>query len=151
MCTNIKLSKDFMLYEFLDSETATQNNIVEQWSPPIGVVENLRALCDNLLQPLRDALGESISISSGWRCIRLNIKLGGAGDSWHLSGRAADTNCASGPQAIIDKVKGLNLPFDQMIDEMDHKGHRWVHLSFDLYKNRHQMLRMREGRYEVME
>ena len=105
MQPDIKLSKNFSLYEFLESQTAREHHIDEQWNPPPGVIENLRQLCEHLLQPLRDALDEPIHISSGWRCTRLNILVGGVGNSWHLTGRAADCDNGNDNQKIIDKVK----------------------------------------------
>ena len=144
---DLELSKNFTLKEFLESKTARLHSIYEQWDPPPGVVDNLRQLCEHLLQPLRDGLGESIIISSGWRCPRLNTLVGGVGNSWHLSGRAADCDNGNDNQKIINKVKELGLPFDQMIDE-DHLN--WVHLSYDNFKNRYQILKMVNGKYEIM-
>lgn len=148
MQPNTQLSKNFWLHEFLESQTAREHHIDEQWDPPPGVIKNLRELCEHLLQPLRDALGAPIMISSGWRCNRLNILVGGVSNSWHLTGRAADCDNGEDNQKIIDKVKELGLPFDQMIDEQ-HLD--WVHLSYDAFKNRRQMLRMVDGKYEFME
>ena len=128
---------------------ARHHNITEQWDPPQPVIDNLLALCQNLLQPLRDALGP-IHISSGYRCPRLNLLIGGALTSWHMDGEAADCEFSGegGNQAIIDKVKELNLPFDQMIDEAQL---RWIHLSFGLHRPcRRQMLRWIDGKYEVL-
>lgn len=158
------LTKDFTLEEMLESSTAREHNIAEQWEPPQEVIQNLTNLCINLLQPLRDALGP-IYISSGWRCARLNTLIGGVPNSWHLLGEAADCEHwgtgqksqghdadaitqAWGNQAIIDTVKRLNLPFDQMIDEQYKK---WIHLSYSTTQCRKQMLVMVDGKYTVME
>lgn len=142
------LTRNFTLEEMLESATARENNIHEQWLPPAEVVSNLLELCFNLLQPLRDALGP-IFISSGWRCDRVNQLVGGVGNSWHKLGEAADAEYhgPGGNQAIIDKVKELDLPFDQMIDE----AHlTWIHLSYSKAQCRRQMLRMVDGKYEIM-
>lgn len=145
------LTKDFTLEEMLESSTARDHNITEQWEPPQEVIQNLTNLCINLLQPLRDALGP-IYISSGWRCARLNILIGGVPNSWHLLGEAADCehwfNGLMDNQMIIDKVKELNLPFDQMIDEQYKK---WIHLSYSATQLRKQMLVMVDGKYSVMQ
>lgn len=144
----MNLSKDFTLAEMIASVKALACDIMEQWNPPQEVIDNLGALCSNLLQPLRDALGP-IHISSGWRCPRLNKLVGGVPDSWHLTGCAADTEFygEGGNQAIIDTVKELNLPFDQMIDEFNLK---WVHLSYSKKQCRKQMFRLVNGIYGVM-
>ena len=144
---DLELSKNFTLKEFLESKTARLHSIYEQWDPLPGVVENLRALCEHLLQPIRDAIGGPIIISSGWRCPRLNELVGGVGNSWHLSGRAADCEFDNDNQRIINVVRELKIDFDQMIDE-EHL--RWVHLSYDHYNNRRQILRMVDGKYQIM-
>ena len=147
----MKLTLNFTLEEMLESNTARENNFFEQWTPPADIIENLRALCVHLLQPLRDALGNPIVISVAYRCPRTNVKVGGVSDSWHLTGEAADCEYygPGGNQAMIDKVKELYLPFDQMIDEDKH-GVRWIHLSYGKRQCRRQMLRMIDGKYEVM-
>jgi hypothetical protein len=144
----MNLSKNFTLEEMLESETARKLGITEQWTPPQDVILNLFNLCKFLLQPLRDALG-SIRINSGWRCLRLNLAIGGVPSSWHLTGRAVDCEFdgVGGNQMIIEVVKELYLPFDQMIDEQ-HLG--WIHLSYSVTGNRRQMLRMVDGKYEIM-
>ncbi len=148
----MNLTKNFTLAEMLESRTARENNIFEQWTPPTDVVDNLRDLCDHLLQPIRDALGGPIIVSVAYRCPRVNVLVGGVSDSWHLTGRAADCvyDGPGGNQAIIDAVKEHNLPFDQMIDE-NKNGVRWIHLSYSKNQCRKQMLRMVNGKYTVME
>ncbi len=147
----MQLTKNFTLEEMLESSEAREHNIIEQWSPPPEIIDKLRDLCVNLLQPLRDRLGP-IFVSSGWRCPRLNTLVGGVSNSWHKLGEAADVEYY-GPggmmdnQAIIDKVKELGLPFDQMIDEAHLK---WIHLSYSRTQCRRQMLRMVDGKYEFM-
>jgi zinc D-Ala-D-Ala carboxypeptidase len=137
----MNLSKNFTLEEMIASDKAWVRDITEQWNPPREVINNLETLCINLLQPLRDALG-AIHVSSGWRCQRLNQSVGGVPDSQHLTGEAVDAEFygPGGNQAIIDKVKELNLPFDQMIDE---KNLAWVHLSYSKRAgNRRQVLKI---------
>lgn len=145
----MKLTANFILEEMLESPTAREHKITEQWTPPSEAITNLRSLCTHLLQPLRDALGP-ITINSGWRCEKVNKLIGGVPDSWHRTGKAADCEFSGlgGNQAIIDKVKELGLPFDQMIDEQ-HLG--WIHLSYSETQCRKQMLRMVNGKYTVME
>lgn len=83
------LSPHFQLREFTESATARRYGIVNK--PPAEAVENLRALCVNTLEPLREALGLPIIITSGYRCRALNDKIGHHSDrSQHISGCAAD-------------------------------------------------------------
>ena len=140
----MKLTEHFTLEEMLESEKARENNIREQWMPTDEVVKNLTLLCIHVLEPLREALGP-ISISSGWRCPRLNKIVSGVSNSQHLTGEAADCEFGGGNQKIIDKVKELNLEFDQMINE---NNLRWVHLSYMRGLNRKEMLALIDGKYE---
>ena len=83
------LSPHFQLREFTESATARRYGIVNK--PPAEAVENLRALCVNTLEPLREALGLPIIITSGYRCRALNDKIGHHSDrSQHMKGCAAD-------------------------------------------------------------
>jgi zinc D-Ala-D-Ala carboxypeptidase len=72
----MNLSKNFTLNELLRSDTANRLKIVEQYTPSQAVVENLRKLCINILQPLRNHLGVPIRITSGFRCKRTNKAVG---------------------------------------------------------------------------
>lgn len=58
---------------------------------PPEAVENLKRLCEHTLEPLREALGLPVVITSGYRCQRLNeILAHSARRSQHLTGCAAD-------------------------------------------------------------
>jgi hypothetical protein len=103
----------------------------------------LCALVHNVLQPLRDAMGESIKIGSGYRCPQLNKAVGGVSNSQHMKGEAVDL-CIDG-----DKKKGRkwmtwimeNCDFDQLIWEHNSKGTYWVHVSYRADgKNRRQVI-----------
>ena len=136
----MQLSKNFTLDEFVLSNTATRYNYEEQFAPPAEVINNLRLLTINLLQPLRDSLPDGIiRISSGYRCERLNKKVKGAKGSQHLTGQAADVQYIEkgvmDNKKIMERVLELGLDFDQMIDEY---GLSWVHLSYNEGKNRKQ-------------
>lgn len=74
----MKLSKNFTLAELLESQTALQSGFKEQFNPPEEVITSLRLLVEEVLQPLRDHLGLPIRITSGYRCPRLNARIGGA-------------------------------------------------------------------------
>ena len=50
----------------------------------------LLALVEKVLDPLREALGEPIRITSGYRSPELNRLVGGVPTSQHLKGEAAD-------------------------------------------------------------
>ena len=69
----MQLSHNFTLAEFIRSQTAARLGI-DNTAPP-EVVENLRCLCENILQPLRDAVGVPIRVNSGYRCLQLIVRL----------------------------------------------------------------------------
>ena len=138
---NTRISKNFTLEEFTTSATAKAKGIVN--IPDNQQVANLCALVNNVLQPLRDAMGHEIKIGSGFRCAALNKAVGGVFNSQHLTGQAADL-CIDG-----DKIKGkrwfdwikAHVEFDQLIWEHNAKGNYWVHVSFRMDgKNRKQVI-----------
>lgn len=112
-------------------------------------IGNLTALCENVLQPLRDKLGVPVRVSSGFRCRALNSHkaVGGAPNSQHLRGEAADIH-AKGYTAneLFHLILLSGIPFDQVIEEFGD----WVHISFSRWKpNRHQAIiaiRTKSGR-----
>lgn len=89
---SMRLSKNFTLGEFLRSATAErhENIVAEQYNPPDEVISNLSYLCNQTLQPIRDVLGASMKITSGYRCKLLNDLVGSSDRSQHLLGQAAD-------------------------------------------------------------
>lgn len=107
-----KISKNFTWAEFTASDTAKRLHILNQitdWD----VRDNIIALVENVLQPLRDAYGKPITINSGYRCAELNKKVGGVATSQHTKGQAADCGCDD-PLALARLIIELGLPFDQM-------------------------------------
>ncbi len=134
----VKISKYFSLEEMLESQTAIRKNILEQFEPSDAVVENLKKLTNKILDPIREKLESPIVVSSGYRCKRLNKAIGGAIDSQHPEGKAADIKSVKlNTQELFDFILTLNLPFDQIIQEFD----SWVHISFDEKRNRRQVLK----------
>ena len=136
-----RISKNFTLDELTASATAKQMRIIN--APGVDEVCNLCALVHNVLQPLRDAMGEAIKIGSGYRCPQLNKAVGGVSNSQHMKGEAADL-CIDG-----DMKKGRkwmtwimeHCDFDQLILEHNAKGTYWVHVSFRSDgKNRRQVI-----------
>ena len=137
----MKLSKNFSLEEMCRSNTARVRGLPNV--PNAEQVKNLQQLCENVLQPLRDHLGKPVVINSGFRSQAVNMAVGGAKNSQHTKGEAADIKCKDYPYAkeiytwIMD-----NLKFDQVI--LERKGKAvWVHVSFSTNgKNRQQALTM---------
>ncbi|MCM1502285.1 MAG: D-Ala-D-Ala carboxypeptidase family metallohydrolase [Bacteroidales bacterium] len=118
------ISKDFSYAEFERSEKARQAGIVNVIATA-EVRDNVKALVEKVLQPLRDAYGKPLAVNSGYRCPELNRMVNGAPSSQHLKGEAADIGCEN-PAALAQLAYGLDLPFDQMIIYPDfvHFSHR---------------------------
>lgn len=127
----MQLSNNFYLSEFLESQTARRHNIKEQFNPSKEVIENLRLLCINVLQPLRDKAGP-IKITSGYRCKRLNDLIRGSKTSQHMTGQAADIQGLQANNAqLFEMIKKDNLPYWQLIWEFGSKQTpAWVHVSY---------------------
>jgi len=134
--------KYFSINELTSSATASRKGIDN--TPSAAVKANLTALVANILDPLREAYGKPITVSSGYRCARLNRAVGGAARSQHLTGQAADLQAVgkskSENKKLFELAQKLRLPFDQLIDEYDFQ---WVHISFNAKGNRRQILHVK--------
>ncbi len=93
------------------------------------VIGNLKALCENVLQPLRNHLGCPVIITSGYRCELLNEKIGGAPNSQHIKGQAADIIVPQRNMKEVFNYIKMTLPYDQLLFESGKSG-IWIHVSF---------------------
>ncbi len=89
---DVRLSRNFLLSEFIKSKTATLYGFKKQFVISDNIISNIKDLVTNVLQPLRDDVGV-ININSGYRCKELNNRVGGVPSSQHLTGMAADIVC----------------------------------------------------------
>lgn len=131
--------KYFTMSELTSSPTARRKGID---NTPNGVQRAaLTALVTNILDPLREAYGKPIVVTSGFRCPRLNRAVGGVAKSQHMKGEAADIRTLSDKPSdnkkLFDLIIKLGLPFDQCIDEY---GYNWIHVSYTSQGNRRQVL-----------
>ena len=120
----------YFSYEELTKSIIAKNKGINN-TPSTEIKKNLKALVDNILDPLREAYGKPITVTSGYRCPKLNTAVKGAKNSQHVKGQAADINgvkdLRSENKKLFDLVIKLNLPYDQLIDEYNYN---WVHVSF---------------------
>ena len=135
----MKLSENFSLQEFTKSQTATRHNIKNV--PNDKQIFNLRNLCVNVLQPVRDYFLKPMIISSGFRSVELNIKIGSTIKSQHIQGMAADVEVLDVGNLELSNYIHNNLKYDQLILEFHnpedlHSG--WVHVSYNAENNRHE-------------
>jgi len=141
----MKLTEHFTLEEFEYSATAIANGIDNHC--PTTLIPNLVNLCNQVLEPLRQHLGTPVIISSGYRCPELNRLIGGAANSQHMTGEAADIilaatvpgSSAAGLSATVPGSSAAGLKesfiwladttrFDQLILETNATA-RWIHVS----------------------
>ena len=121
----MNLTEHFTLEELTFSPTAERQKINN--TPPLEAVAHLTTLAEGL-EKVRALLGGPIRISSGYRSPELNAAIGGAKNSAHMSGFAADFVCPSfgSPLDIVKAIAASSIKFDQCIQEG-----MWVHISFD--------------------
>lgn len=127
----MQLSRNFSLDELIYSDTARSYNILNRPSQDSQIVE-LTALCQKVLQPLREWHGKPLKINSGFRCQVLNAIVGGVVGSQHTKGQAADINVGNDrevAEGFIAYMQRVCIPFDQAIIEHDKKGNLWLHVS----------------------
>lgn len=128
---DIKLTKDFSL----GNMTVTKVNVPSNRPANQNELDNLTNLAE-VLQYIKDQLKIPITINSAYRSEAVNRAVGGASNSDHKIGQAVDfTSSAMTPKQIVDAIRGLNLPYKQLILEIPAKadgtpkGSGWVHLS----------------------
>ena len=135
----MQLTEHFTLSEFVRSETADRNHIDN--TPTPEVVDNLRALCRNVLEPARVSFGSPIYITSGYRCPALNKSVGGKPTSQHLRGEASDLQVhgVENLRKLYNAIKDHGV-FDQLLYESNKAGVRWIHVSYKTSGNRLQAI-----------
>lgn len=133
--------KYFTVAEFVRSETADRRGIDNKL--PKELLPNVQALITNVLDPLREAWGKPITVTSGYRCKALNKVVGGSATSQHMVGQAADVTAGSRKEnkRLFYLIQELGLDFDQEIWEKGNsEGPDWVHVSYREGNNRKQVL-----------
>ena len=131
----MKLTDNFTLQEMIQSQTALRNGIDN--TPSSEHIENLKLLCEHILQPLRDDYNLPLVITSGYRSKKLAGLVGSKITSQHCSGCAADFTIPGIDNKKVFKHIIENLPMDQVIleyykedDMKDFSNKGWIHCSF---------------------
>jgi zinc D-Ala-D-Ala carboxypeptidase len=150
------LSKSFTLNELTKSQEATRLGIDN--TPNEEHILNLKLLCENILQPIRDFYGMPLSVSSGYRSAALCEAIGSSSKSQHTKGQAADFEIFGVANKDLADFVVKNLDYDQCILEFwneNEPNSGWVHCSFNASGNRKQFLKAEKlnGRvvYTVLE
>jgi zinc D-Ala-D-Ala carboxypeptidase len=121
----MNLSPHFTLTELTSSQAAARMGLDN--TPPAEMVAALRRTAQ-LLEQVRTLLGKPVLVSSGYRSPQVNRAIGGAANSAHMLGCAADFSCPSfgSPIEICRAVADSDISFDQLI----HEFRAWVHIAW---------------------
>ena len=128
----MNLSANFSLKELTKSDTATRLGIDN--TPDDEAIDNLKTLCEKVLQPIRDHFSKSVTVTSGFRSSETNQATGGSKSSDHVKGQAADIEIAGVANADLAQWIMDNLEYTQLILEFYTPGipdSGWVHISYD--------------------
>ena len=127
-----RLAPNFTLGELVKSDTAARKGIDNTPDSP-EVIDNLRAVAQMILQPVRAAFGQPVVVNSGSRGPKLNKAVGGSTKSQHMTGCAVDFEIPGVANEAVARWVAQNLVFDQLILEFHTpgvSGSGWVHASF---------------------
>ena len=139
----MKLTENFSLNELTKSQTAERKGIDN--TPSAEHQENLKSLCEMILQPIRDHFGQVVSVSSGYRSPELCVAIGSSTQSQHAKGQASDFEIFGVSNKELADYIDQNLDYDQLILEYwkgeDEPNSGWVHCSYTNGSNRKQYMR----------
>jgi hypothetical protein len=128
----MNLTANFSLHELSKSETALRMGFDN--TPDEEATENLRLLCEKVLQPVRDHYGKGVKVNSAYRSPESNAAVGGSKTSDHCKGMAADIEIPGVANADLAQFIMDNLSYTQLILEFYTPGipdSGWVHVSYD--------------------
>lgn len=137
----MRLTQNFTLNELTKSDYAIRNGIDN--TPSQQEIVNLKILCENVLQPIRDHFNKPVIINSGFRNSFLNSAIGGSKSSDHCKGMAADIEISGIRNFDLAVWIRTNLNFRQLILEFynpndEYSG--WVHVSYNKDDLKNQVL-----------
>lgn len=130
--------KYFSIAEFLNSDAADKYQVSNMPADEelLAVLNNINALVNNVLDPLRARIGRPVIITSGYRSQRVNELVGGSKTSQHLTGKAADFHVQGyTPQQmdVVYRTIQIYYDFDQLIF---YPSKNIIHISWNGDKNR---------------
>ena len=122
----MRLSEHFSIEEMTASQSAARLGLDN--TPPAEMVAALNRTAQ-LLEEVRALLGgKPVLVSSGYRSPAVNRAVGGAANSAHMLGCAADFTCPAfgSPLEVCRAIAGSDIVFDQLI----HEFRAWVHIAW---------------------
>ena len=136
------LSQNFTLQELTYSDTAIRKGMDN--TPNEEQIENLRLVCNNILEPVRVHFKAPVVVSSGYRSVAVCEAVGSSSKSQHTKGQAADFEIFGIPNKEVADWIVNNIDYDQCILEFwneNEPNSGWVHCSFSSAGNRRQYLK----------
>ena len=140
------LSTNFTLEKLIHSNNAKQKGLKNE--PTQDHIENLKLLCEYVLEPVREKIGCPLVISSGFRSEKVNALVGGSKTSQHILGQAADIQIFDKTKTnkdlfdiIVKMVKNNELQVGQVIWEFGEDIPNWVHVSLPTSRHRNEIMR----------
>ena len=122
----MKLSPHFTLSELTRSSMAVRHGIDN--TPSDAAVRMLERLANEVLEPIRDAVGRPVFVTSGYRSFTINGMVGGTTNSAHMDGRAADfivPGLELHEYSRIVRAACESLPVEKLINEYN----QWMHVQ----------------------
>lgn len=142
------MNLNFTMSELIHSDTAIKYNINNM--PDITSLDYMLELIVYCLQPIRDKLGKPMIITSGYRNTEVNKLVGGATNSQHLKGQAADFIVSGVPTAeTVNFIKNSGISYTQCIEEYS-RNSNWVHISYDKNNLKKETLLYKNGKYTLI-
>jgi len=138
----MNLSENFTLQELIYSDTAIRKSIPNE--PNEEQIENLKIVCENILEPIRSNFKAPVVVSSGYRSAAVCEAVGSSSKSQHTKGQAADFEIFGIPNKDVADWIVNNIDYDQCILEFWNEkepNSGWVHCSFNSAGNRKQYLK----------
>ena len=150
MFENFKLSEHFTFFELTRTsivELQKVNRVIAE-----DYIDNLKILASARLEMIRSFFNRPMAITSGFRCEKLNERVGGSKTSQHMIGDAADFYIVTMEIKDVFEVimKRLsNFRWGQLIY---YPEHGFIHISnIGAGKNKNQVLIYDDGEYKLLQ
>lgn len=134
------MAKYFTIGELCKSDKALELRIANTPTDN-ATIERMQVLMTECLDKVRELWGKPLGVNSGYRSAELNRAVGGAKNSQHLKGEAADITAGTkeNNRKLFELIVASDIVFDQLIDE---SGYKWLHISYCKNDNRKQILHL---------
>ena len=129
MSTILKRGKYFQINELIGSNVAEEKGIFNLPTDE-KVIDNLNYSCSRM-DEIRESYCKPIYVNSWYRCKELNKAVGGAKNSYHMSGLAVDIRW---DKDLLEYLK-QKPQYDKLIIEKAGKT-KWIHIQFKIDRSK---------------